>query len=124
MYLKTQNRMILAMDVIDPRRYGWRISRPWIQVYDPIDMDEIERIDLSLNSCKIMFIHFRSSIFFRELLTSIRPYFMWSRTSRVDKLEDTTLPDYLPRDQVKDAYALLQTAVELTEHQDLARRYL
>lgn len=77
---------IELIDFKDIREQGWRISRPYLKPEDEVDMREITRIDLSLNTLAMYYFKITSSVYFRELVTSIRPIFVWAQTSRVNPL--------------------------------------
>ena len=108
---------------VDVREQAWRISRPYIPDDEVIDMDEIEAVDLPVNTMKTVYVHFRCSAAFRELLTSMRPMFAWTQSSRVNPLEEIEFPDYLSPETLEICKEAKARAIEIHKnvHQDAAR---
>ena len=114
---------INLVDDIDYRERAWRLSRPYIKPTDEVDLNELEKIDLSLAGLRICTFEIYCSAAFRELLFGIRPYHAWTQTSRVNKIEETKFPSYLDFAKMlcikhlQNSIALLKAGV----HQDNAR---
>ena len=114
-------KVIAQMDI---REKAWRISRQ-IPDHEEVDMSKLEYSDFALSDCKVVFLHLRTSVLFRELLMTARPLNVWSRSSRVDSIEktqlsgeyDLLLEDELLADRIYDA-------VNCGKPQDVARTYL
>lgn len=89
------NLFVKKIGDTDVREYAWRISRPYMGSQEEVDLEDLSKMDFQLNTLRWIPLHFRTSAFFRELLTTIRPYAMWSQSSRVNKFEDIEFPYYL-----------------------------
>jgi hypothetical protein len=119
---------VSLVDSMDSRSYAWELSRG---VSAPLE--SIEMLDLTANSLKVVSLKMTTSVAFRELLTTIRPHFMWSQTSRVLDLHELKIPRYYEEykhvfesslefinSQFNHVYDLLSKGA----HQDEARMYL
>lgn len=86
--------MIKLLNVTDVREAAWDVSRPYTGE-KKTSMKSLDKMDFSLQMLKTVTLHIKSSAFFRELLTTIRPYAMWSQSSRVNAVSSVKAPDYL-----------------------------
>lgn len=83
-----QDPKIELISVEDPRAEAWLYSRPG---ETHVDLDSLESMDFSINELKILTFKVYSSVYFREVLTSARPFQMWSQTSAREPLESLRL---------------------------------
>lgn len=81
---------VKLMDSCDLREKAWRISRS-LDKNEEVDMRHLKKADFALNDCATFYLHFGSSVIFRELLMSVSPLSVWSRSSRVDPIAETAL---------------------------------
>jgi len=72
---------VKLISIGDNREKAWRYSRPNIDHGD-LDMEEIGKMDLPVNSLCMLTFEVTSSIIFRDWLLCIRPIFCWARSSR------------------------------------------
>lgn len=110
---------------MDERLSAWITSRPGFDHSD-IDMDEIGKMDLSLNSIAVYTLRITSSILFRDFLFSLRPIHPWARSLRSAPLrrENMSISEELAN--VEDE-VLLTKVINLIEggvEQDIAREHL
>lgn len=112
---------IRALEEMDVRGKAWKISRPNIyKENEDVGVKDYEYTDLSCNSLKVVALHIRSSLAFRELLSSIRPHFMWAQTSRVNSIEEMELSPLAS----EQAISYMKEAKESIEGQDRRRLLL
>lgn len=78
----------------DVRKKAWMMSRPYQKEIDCIDWDKILKMDMSLQSLNPICLHFKSSMAFRELITTLRDHSVWAQTSRVNPISQMQIPDY------------------------------
>lgn len=78
----------------DHRREAWMISRPYIRSVEEVNMIELNKLDLSVQSLDVIGFHIKSSFYFRELLTSMRPHAIWTQSSRVNPIKDSKISKY------------------------------
>jgi hypothetical protein len=88
--MKTYDPYIKCLSSIDDRIAAWNTSRPNFQPGD-LSFEEIERMDLSLNSMKVYTLEIRSSVLFRDLILSLRPIQCWAQSTRSAPLDRETL---------------------------------
>lgn len=108
---------------MDSRETAWYISRG-----EHISVADVENIDLTVNTLKVVNFRIKSSAAFRELITTIRPYFMWAQTSRVQDLRKMGVMDYWKAPHLNEEIGRLKksfnSAIALLDEgvsQDLAR---
>lgn len=79
----------------DNRLEAWYHSRPYLDPENNPEhvfaMESVAGLDLSLNSLCFLTFEVRSSVLLRELISSIRPMFMWAQTSRVNPINEVML---------------------------------
>ena len=73
---------------MDHREEAWKTSRPGTK---EADFDMIDRIDTSLTSMCLYTFEMRSSLWFRDLIFSLRPLGAWAASSRSIPLNRETL---------------------------------
>ena len=79
---KYKDPEVKLVNMFDERINAWKISRPYLKD-DEINLSDIERMDLAVSGACSYELYFRSSIFFRDLLFSIRPAVgVWARSQR------------------------------------------
>ena len=88
--MKTYDPYVKCLSSIDDRIAAWNTSRPNFQPGD-LSFEEIERMDLSLNSMKVYTLEIRSSVLFRDLILSLRPIQCWAQSTRSAPLDRETL---------------------------------
>jgi hypothetical protein len=79
--MKTTAPSMTIVNILDPRREAWIDSRPTFDHSD-IDMEEIHKMDLAINSMAMYCLRFDSSLWFRDILFSLRPIAPWARSLR------------------------------------------
>ena len=72
---------VKLISVCDNRKQAWIHSRPGFD-HSEIDMEKIGSMDMSLNSLCMLTFEVTSSVLFRDFLFSVRPIFVWARSSR------------------------------------------
>ena len=72
---------VRQLAVMDERVQAWNTSRPDFKPGD-LPFEEVERMDLSLNSMRVYTLEIRSSVFFRDLILSVRPIQCWAQSTR------------------------------------------
>lgn len=88
--MKTFKPYVRCLAAMDERIAAWNTSRPNFQPGD-LSFEEIERMDLSLNSMKVYTLEIRSSVLFRDLVLSLRPIQCWAQSTRSAPLDRDTL---------------------------------
>lgn len=63
----------------DQHKIAWQISRPKASG----SFDEVKNLDLPVNEFDVLNLHIESTIFEREIITTMRDHVMWAQTSRV-----------------------------------------
>lgn len=85
---------------MDLRRDAWFMSRPYLKESDSINKDkdywdDVFSLDMSLQSMNPICLHLRTSMAFRELITTLRPHAVWAQTSRVTPFSEMEIPKYM-----------------------------
>lgn len=75
----------------DHRAEAWKISRPYIKDISEIKIKDINGLDLSVQSLDVIGFHVKSTFYFRELLTSMRPHAIWTQSSRVNPIVESKI---------------------------------
>lgn len=88
--MKTYEPYVKMIGVLDDRISAWNTSRPNFKPGD-IPLEEVEQMDLSLNSMKVYTLEIRSSVIFRDLIFSLRPIQGWAQSTRSAPLDRDTL---------------------------------
>lgn len=88
--MQTYEPYVECLATMDEREAAWNTSRPNFKPGD-ISLEEIRRMDLSLNSMKVYTLEVRSSVIFRDLLLSLRPIQCWAQSTRSAPLNRHTL---------------------------------
>ncbi len=88
--MKTFDPYVKQIAVMDERESAWMASRPKF-TKDNLHLDEIGKMDLSLNSMKVHTLEFRSSSFFRDLVFTLRPISGWALSIRSMPITRDTL---------------------------------
>ena len=88
--MKTYTPYVKCLAVMDERKAAWNTSRPDFKPGD-LPFDEVERMDLSLNSMRVYTLEIRSSVLFRDLIFSLRPMQAWAQSTRSAPLNRETL---------------------------------
>jgi len=88
--MKTFDLYVKCLAVMDERQSAWNTSRPELKEGD-VPFDKVAEMDLSLNSMKVYTLEIRSSVFFRDLLFSLRPIQGWAQSTRSAPLNAVTL---------------------------------
>ena len=79
--MKTLDTYVKLLGKMDHRREAWKTSRP-LFTEETMEFDKIEQMDLSLNSMCVYTFEMRSSVFFRDLIFSLRPMEGWALSTR------------------------------------------
>jgi len=72
--------------------YGWLLSR---KATASQKIEDLQNFDTSLQDLNQVAVHFTSSAGFRELLTGLKPYGMWSQSSRNYSIQDIPMNAHL-----------------------------
>lgn len=72
---------VKCLGVMDCRREAWKTSRPMFNE-ENLNFEKVEEMDLSLNSMCIYTFEIRSSVWFRDLIFSLRPMEGWALSTR------------------------------------------
>ena len=79
--MKTLDTYVKLLGKMDQRRAAWKTSRPKF-TEENLNFAKVEEMDLSLNSMLIYTFEMRSSVFFRDLIFSLRPIEGWALSTR------------------------------------------
>lgn len=88
--MNTYRPYVKCLATMDQRMDAWNTSRPNFKPGD-LSFEEIEKMDLSLNSMKVYTLEIRSSVLFRDLILSLRPIQCWAQSTRSAPLDRDTL---------------------------------
>ncbi|RLC99271.1 MAG: hypothetical protein DRI46_09780 [Chloroflexi bacterium] len=88
--METYDPYVACLAMMDERREAWNTSRPDFKEGD-LPFEEVERMDLSLNSMRVYTFEIRSSVLFRDLIFSLRPIQGWAQSTRSAPLNRETL---------------------------------
>lgn len=126
---KFKNPEVKVLDSFDKRIDAWKISRPYLEDHE-INLSDLERMDLAVSGACSYELYFRSSIFFRDLLFTIRPAVgVWARSQRTIPFDTDNLflsgeyegiDDKYLQDKMRYVYKLLEDGVP----QDYAKKKL
>lgn len=109
---------------LDVRKEAWLTSRPFLRE-DEVHWDEVLDMDLSLQELAFYAFRFEAPVFWRELLASFRPFYLWSGSTRThshfDLDEEVFDEDIL--EASRERIAAYQEALKVYP-QDLARMEL
>lgn len=72
---------VRCLGKMDYRREAWKTSRPKF-TEENLNFEKVEEMDLSLNSMLVYTFEMRSSVFFRDLIFSLRPMEGWALSTR------------------------------------------
>lgn len=75
----------------DHRLEAWKISRPYIKDISEIKIADLNGLDLSVQTLDTIGFHVKSTFYFRELLTSMRPHAIWTQSSRVNPIIESKI---------------------------------
>lgn len=75
------NNYVKLLGKMDHRREAWKTSRPMFDEAN-LNFEKVEEMDLSLNSMCIYTFEMRSSVWFRDLIFSLRPLEGWALSTR------------------------------------------
>lgn len=75
---------------MDYRTEAWKTSRPGFD-FSKFQLSDVGYMDISLNSMKVYTLEIRSSIYFRDLLFSMRPIHPWAQSLRSRPMEEKNL---------------------------------
>lgn len=78
---KTLKNYVKCLGKMDYRREAWKTSRPKF-TEENLNFEKVEEMDLSLNSMLVYTFEIRSSVFFRDLIFSLRPLEGWALSTR------------------------------------------
>lgn len=109
-------------------REAWLTSKPTLAYKDEQDLqnylDGVINNDLPLTGFHMFCLKIGSSIFFRDLMLTLRPIQVWALSSRITKLENLGLEmDYEPSKQTIDDYNKVVKMQAEGEALDLSKRY-
>lgn len=108
---------VKLINMFDERINAWKISRPYLKD-DEINLSDIERMDLAVSGACSYELYFRSSIFFRDILFSVRPAIgVWARSQRTIPFDTDNLFLSSEYEHINDEY--LQDKMSLV-YEDLA----
>jgi len=79
--MKTIAPYVKCIATMDEREHAWKASRPKFSE-EHLHLDEIGKMDLSLNSMRVYTLEFRSSALFRDIIFSLRPISGWALSTR------------------------------------------
>ena len=77
----TLENYVKCLGMMDHRREAWKTSRPMFNE-ENLNFEKVEEMDLSLNSMAIYTFEMRSSVWFRDLIFSLRPIEGWALSTR------------------------------------------
>ena len=113
----------------------WRISRPHVlkSEDDSLTNMDLLKMNLPINQFKVLTLHFKTSILFRDLIFTFRPTSSWAKSNRIVKFtkdniwlsEDASI--LLTPDHLLEVHKKLDSVVEMVtngERQDYAKKYL
>ncbi len=78
---QTLKTYVKCLGKMDYRREAWQTSRPMFNE-ENLNFEKVEEMDLSLNSMCVYTFEIRSSVFFRDLIFSLRPIEGWALSTR------------------------------------------
>lgn len=88
---KFKSPEVRVVNMFDERINAWKISRPYL-TDDEINLSDIEKMDLAVAGACSYELYFRSSIFFRDLLFTVRPAVgVWARSQRTIPFDQDNL---------------------------------
>lgn len=79
--MNTLDPYVVCLGKMDHRRQAWKTSRPKFSE-ENLNFDKVAEMDLSLNSMLVYTFEMRSSVFFRDLIFSLRPLEGWALSTR------------------------------------------
>jgi hypothetical protein len=79
--MKTLSTYVKLLGKMDHRREAWKTSRPKF-TEENLNFEKVEEMDLSLNSMLVYTFEMRSSVYFRDLIFSLRPLEGWALSTR------------------------------------------
>ena len=79
--MKVHNNYVKLLSKMDSRQQAWKTSRPMFSE-ENLNCDKVADMDLSLNSMLVYTFEMRSSVFFRDLIFSMRPLEGWALSTR------------------------------------------
>ena len=88
--MKTLEPYVKCLGKMDYRREAWKTSRPMF-TEESLNFEKVEEMDLSLNSMCVYTFEMRSSVFFRDLIFSLRPMEGWALSTRSMPIDRTTV---------------------------------
>jgi len=112
--MKTFNPYVKCLATMDERKAAWNTSRPDFKPGD-LPFEEVERMDLSLNSMRVYTIEFRSSVLFRDLVFSLRPIQGWAQSTRSAPLERGKIRLSSEFSHMDEANSLIDKMMDLHE---------
>lgn len=88
--MKTLLPYVKLIKEVDGREHAWRVSRPKFKE-ENLNLDEIGKMDLSLNSLRIFILEIQSSTIFRDMIFALRPIDGWALSTRSMPINEDTL---------------------------------
>lgn len=105
---------VKVLNSSDYRSYAWIISRDTTTA----KLNDLKNFDTSLQDLNTVVVHFNASAGFRELLSGLRPYAMWSQSSRNKDIRDIEIAPYLRLEQYEKINKSMKEAYRLTDEKD------
>lgn len=112
--MKVHQNYVRLLGKMDYRREAWKTSRPMFSE-ENLNFEKVEEMDLSLNSMAVYTLEMRTSVFFRDLLFSIRPLEAWALSTRSMPVSLDTIRLASEFEDRPDEYAKIEKMFELLD---------
>jgi len=112
--MKVHLNYVKLLGTMDCRKQAWKTSRPMFSE-ESLNFDKVAEMDLSLNSMLIYTIEMRSSVFFRDLIFSLRPLEGWALSTRSMPVSLDTVRLSSEFENNSDEYSQIEKMFELLD---------